>query len=353
MEKFSLKKGLSPLNWCLMLSGTWIHPPRNPFLRTLVFIHRLALIVLNIILIYKSIPLKKGELLGMTYRIRHGMYDTCSLIFVIIVILRSKMIREVSDNLQPLVTEHEARSLYKFLIFSFLYKILRLIPTYLTLITYLVKLDAKRSKIFYFLSSTYSRINGWSINSVILFASIIKVIHVAEKLSMKQLIERLETFSGKTVYFKIKAFLQIKETITRKVSILILLYFLFIFMNSVVAVVRLNNSENSSEIPEEKFLAKTFLLDVLLMILDMVYLVSLTTKLCQESKRDLEELESKIVLTQDTKEWNFVFLEINRAQNFQYQAYDCFTINKHILTAFTASLITFTVLFVQLVSSSP
>ena len=205
----------------------------------------------------------------------------------------------------------------------------------------------------FYLSSTYSRMNGWSINSVILFATIIKIIHVAEKLSMNQLIERLEKrFSAKIVYFKVKAFLQIKETITRKISILVLLYFMFIFIESVVAVVRLNNSQNSSEIPEEKFLAKTFLLEVLFMIIDMIYLVSLTTKLCQKSRQDLEELESKIVLTQDTKEWNFVLDKIKTAQHFEYQAFDCFPINKQILAAFTASLITFTVLFAQLVSSN-
>ena len=349
MKEFSLKKGLSPLNWCLMLSGTWIHSPRNLLLKILVFIHRLALIVLSVILIYRTNPLQKDGLLGMTFRIRHAIYDSLSLVFVFIVVFRSKMIREVFDNLQPLVTEHEARSLYKFLVFSFLYRILRLIPVYVRLVTYLVRAKVETT----YICSIYTRMNGWSIHSVILFASIIKVIHMAEKLLMKQLIEKLEvTFSAKTVYFKVKDFLQIKETITRKISILVLLYFTFIFIESVVAVVRLNNSENSSEIPEESFMAKTFLLDVLFMIIDMVYLVSLTTKLCQESKRGLEELESKIVLTQDTKEWNFVFFEINRAQNFQYQACDCFTINKHILTAFTASLITLTVLFVQLVSSS-
>ena len=347
MVDFSLKKGLSPLNWSLMLSGTWIHPPRNRFLRILVLIHRFALIVVSIMLIYKAIPLKKEDLLGMMYRTRHTIYNSLSMIFVIVVVLRNKIIREVLDHLQPLVTKHEARSLYKFLVFSFLYKILRLIPTYLNCVAFLVRANFTPHQLY----STYSRINSWNINSVILFASIIKVIHVAEKMSMKQLIEKLEKFSAKTVYFKVKAFAEIKERITSKISILILLYFMFIFIESVVAVVRLNNSENEL-IPGERFLAKGFLLDVLLMIIDMIYLASLTTKLCQGSKQDLKELENKIVLTQDTKEWSFVFFEINRAQNFEYQACDCFAINKHILTGFTASLITFTVLFVQLVSSS-
>ena len=348
MEEFSLKKGLSPLNWSLMLSGTWIHPPKNRFLRIFVLIHRYTLIVFSIILIYRAIPLKKEELLGIMYRTRHTIYDSLSLVFVITVVSRNKMIREVLDHLQPLVTKHEARSLYKFLILSFLYKILRLCPTYLNLIVFLVGPDFEVPQLY----STYSRINSWNINSVILFASVIKVIHAAEKLSMKQLIENLEKFPVKTVYFKVKAFVQIKEKITQKISTLILLYFMFIFIESVVAVVRLNNSENE-KIPEERFLAQVFLLDTLLMIMDMIYLVSLTTKLCQESKQDLQELENKIVLTQDTKEWSIVFFETNRAQNFEYQACDFFAINKQILTGFTASLITFTVLFVQLVSSSP
>ena len=348
MEEFSLKKGLSPFNWSLMLSGTWIYPPRNRFLRTLVLIHRYALIVVSIMLIYISIPLKKEELLGMMYRTRHTIHDSLSLVFVITVVLRNKMICEVLDHLQPLVTKHKARSLYKFLVFSFLYKILRLIPTYLNYLIYFIKLKFDTTWLY----NIYSQINGWNINSVILFALIIKVIHAAEKMSMKQLIENLERFPAKTVYFKVKAFVQIKEKITQKISILIFLYFMFIFIESVVAVVRLKNSENE-KIPEERFLAKGFLLDVLLMIMDMIYLASLTTKLCQESKQDLQELENKIVLTQDTKEWSFVFFEINRAQNFEYQACDCFAINKNILVGFTASVITFTVLFVQLVSSSP
>ena len=304
------------------MSGTWIYPPRNRFLRTLVLIHRCALIAISIVLICRSIPLEKVDLLGMTYRTRHAIHDSFSLVFSITVVLKSKIIREVLDHLQPLVTKHEARSLYKFLVFSFLYKILRLIPTYLNYVTYLVKLEFNTTWLY----NIYSQINGWNINSVMLFALVIKVIHVAEKTSMKQLIEKLERFPAKTVYFKVNAFAEIKERITSKMSILILLYFIFIFIESVVAVVRLNNSENK-KIPEERFLAQVFLMDTLLMIMDMVYLVSLTTKLCQESKQDLKELANKIVLTQDTKEWSFVFFEINRAQNFEYQACDCFAIN--------------------------
>ena len=93
----------------------------------------------------------------MMYRIRHGIYDILNLVFVIIVVLRSKIIRKVLDNLQPLVTEHEAMTLYKFLVFSFLYKILRLIPGYLRSVTYLVRGELETHVTY----SIYTRTNGW------------------------------------------------------------------------------------------------------------------------------------------------------------------------------------------------
>ena len=200
----------------------------------------------------------------------------------------------------------------------------------------------------YLSCGTYSQISSWTINSIVLFASVIKVIYFAEKSSLRQVNENIYNFSPQKVYLRVKAFVEIKEKISQKISIFILLNFMFIFVESVVAVVL--QIDNEGQGAAEETLSRSNIITHFLMILNIMLLVFFTTKLCHHSKRNYEELEIKIVLTQDTKEWNFVLDKIKTAQHVEYQAFDCFPINKQILAAFTASLITFTVLFTQLVS---
>ena len=341
-----LQKCLDPLNWSLMMSGTWIYAPRNCLLRIIVCVHRVLLLCTLFIAPFLTFRQVTSNTLGLTYGLRHALMNLFNFFFIIILVARNDSIREVLNNLQPLITKQDTKKLRKFIIICFIYRILILIVNFTrhvgSLMIYGLQLNLS--------CGTYSQISSWTINSIVLFASVIKVIYFAEISSLRLINENIHNFSPQKVYLRVISFVEIKEKIAQKISVLILFNFIFIFVESVVTVVHQMHSQG--QLPMEAIVSKTFIITHVLMILDIMLLVFLTTKLCHQSKENYEELETKIVLTQDTKEWNFVLNKMKTARHFEYQAFDCFPINKQILATFTASLITFTVLFAQLVLSN-
>ena len=282
--------------------------------------------------------------LGLTYSFRHTLKNWFNFLFVVTVLSKHDSIREVLHNLQPLITQKDAKRLRRFLLICFLYQIIRFLVNLTRNIAFFMTYGLQLNLLF----ATYYYSSSWTINSVVLFATIIKVIYFAERSSLRQVTENIHNYSSQKVYLSVRAFVEIKDKTSQKISVLILFNFIFIFVESVVAVVQ--HIDNQGQKGVEGILSITFVINHVLTILDIMLLVCLTTKLCDESKENYERLETKIVLTQDTKEWNFVLDKMKTAQHFEYQAFNCFPINKQILVAFTASLITFTVLFAQLVS---
>ena len=327
------------------MSGTWIHAPRNRLVRILVYVHRLLLCVL-LTAPFLTFRRMNQTTLGLTYSFRHALKNWFNLLFVITVIAKHDSIRKVLRNLQPLITQQDAKKLRRFLLICFFYRILRLLADVIRHARWFMMTGLE----LHFSCRTYSQISYWTINSVVLFASLIKVIYYAERRLLRQVNQNIHNYSPQKVYLSVRAFVQIKEKISQKISILILFNFIFIFVESVVAVVQ--HIDNQGQGGVEAILSTTFIVNYVLTIMEIMLLVLLTTKLCYQSKRNFEELETEIVLTQDTNKWNFVLDKMKTAQHFEYQAFDCFPINKQILAAFIASLITFTVLFAQLVSPS-
>ena len=340
----NLQKSLAPLNWSLMISGAWVYAPRNRLIRILVNIHRLLLFCALFVLTPQQFYEMTKTTLELMYGFRHTLINLFNFLFIITVVVNNDTIQEVLHKLQPLITEQDAKKLRRFLLICFFYRILKSVVNV-----------ARHAKWFMMTGlqlnlscSAYSHLSPWTINSVVLFVTIITVIHFAERSSLRQVTENIDNISPQKIYLKVRAFVQIKEKISQKISVLILFNFIFIFVESVVAVVQ--HIDNQGQGGVEAILSTTFIVNYVLTIMEIMLLVLLTTKLCYQSKRNYEDLETKIVLTQDTKEWNFILDKIKIAQHFEYQAFNCFPINKQILAAFTASLITFTVLFAQLVS---
>ena len=328
------------------MSGTWIYVPKNRFIRIIVNVHRLILFCILLAPVPEIVRHMPYGTVFLMYGFREIMKNFCNFSFIVIVVVRNGSIRKVLHNLQPLITKQNSRKLRKFLVYCFFYRIFRFVVTSTLYITWFRILGFQLNHS----CSTYSNISSWTINSVILFVSVIKVIYFAESSSLRQVTQNIHNFSPQKIYLMVTAFVEIKDTISQKISILILFNFISIFVESVVAVV--HNIETQGRNAFEGILSKVFFIQHVFQILDIMFLVFLTTKLCHESKGNYETLKRKIALTQDTKEWNFVLDTIKTAQDFEYQAYDCFPINKQILSAFTASLITFTVLFAQLVASN-
>jgi hypothetical protein len=157
-----------------------------------------------------------------------------------------------------------------------------------------------------------------------------------------------------SVYQTLKEIVKIKIEFCRIMSFLPCLYFLYIFYLSVFSIVREQNSwtHPSKDKLGEQIFSKLNLCHFILVLLQMIYLSFFVTNLGKESIELTETLESTIILTPgiDRKEWFFVFDQIKESKSYEYQAWDFFSINKQILISFVASLVSFTVLFVQLLS---
>ena len=340
----SLQKSLAPLDWCLMMSGTWIYVPRNRLIRILVYVHRLLIFCALFAMTFLQFSRMTYDTLELTFGFRHTLKNLFNFLFVVTVVARNDSIRQILQNLQPLITKQDAKKLRKFLLICFFYQILRSLVNFTRYVGWFMMFGSELN----LSCSAYSELSPWTTNSLVLFASVIKVIYFAERSSLRQVTENIHNISSQKIYLRIKAFVEIKDKISQKISFLILFDFIFIFVESVVAV--LHEIENQGQGAVEAIVSKTFIISHVLTIMEIMILVCLTTKLCHQSKENYERLETKIALTQDTSKWNLVLDKMKTAQHFEYQAFDCFPINKQILSAFTASLITFTVLFAQLVS---
>ena len=340
----SLQKSLALLDWNLMMSGTWIYAPRSRLTRILVYVHRFLLFCALFVMTFVKFSQMTYDTLDMAYGFRHTLKNLFNFLFIITVVARNDSIREVLQNLQPLITKQDAKKLRRFLVICFFYQILKSLVNFTRYVGWFVMFGLELN----LSCGTYSELSPWTINSVILFASVIKVIYFAERSSLRQVTQNIHNFSPQKIYLKVRAFVLIKEKISQKISVLILFNFIFIFVESVVAVV--HEIENQGQGAVEAIVSKSLTISHVLTIMEIMLLVCLTTKLCHQSKENFERLETKIALTQDIKEWNLVLDKIKTARHFEYQAFDCFPINKQILSAFIASLITFTVLFAQLVS---
>ena len=76
----------------------------------------------------------------------------------------------------------------------------------------------------------------------------------------------------------------------------------------------------------------------------------MTSHFCSESEKELKELQLNIISSRNPEKWNFVFNKMKEAQDYEYKAYGFFRINKQLVLTFCSSLISFTLLFVQLIN---
>ena len=196
--------------------------------------------------------------------------------------------------------------------------------------------------------------DSWEVIGLATFISVLKIIHFAEKNIIESLTNQFDNDSKNInqdiVYESITKFMRLKNMLTKSMSFIICLFFLNMFADFVMAAIRLQKPRFRTE-EEESFSFGLDAVRLVMTVVEIIYLTFLTTNLCQESQDNLETLETRIARTRQPRKWMFVMFKIIKAQNYEYEAWNLFAINKEILLSFTAALVSFTVLLAQLLGS--
>jgi hypothetical protein len=190
---------------------------------------------------------------------------------------------------------------------------------------------------------------------------LIEAVQILEEQLLRQVLQdiRGKKVTPLKVYSLVNLTLRMKKHVTKTMSFLPCMYFLNNFSNTVFTVLYritpyyfIAIKENISTKHQNFifwFISQSIGLEGLANLVEMSWLCFKVSKICNQSRESLEVLESRIMFETSRQDWTRVFQKIEEAKRFEYEAWDFFSINKTMLLSFIGSLISFTVLLVQLI----
>ena len=147
----------------------------------------------------------------------------------------------------------------------------------------------------------------------------------------------------------LKKSLMTKEEVLSSFSGLPALWFLreFVF---IVGAIMMNG--NGQVVNYSFYYIMVFVISLLMSLASHVFLVCFIDYCNKQVRKHAEELDLALTSV-NYKKWFPVLIEINEYKKYEFSACDLFDINKSVGLSFISSLITFTVLFQQLLSDLP
>ena len=198
------------------------------------------------------------------------------------------------------------------------------------------------------LLTLFTEFNAFGIVGFGVFMFFMKGTLFLENDVMVDLLSRMESKKVQPleVYLKVQRFLDIKECFCQSMSFIPFFMFAFAFIKSAVDILKLKIGENS--------LAQNYyIIFFVILIIEVTTMALTTSSACNQSRKLLICLEKKIVTsTSDLIPWTQSLNKIIEAKGYEYRVWDLFSINNKVLLTLVSSLVTFTVLFIQIVSRS-
>ena len=354
----SLLESLSPLNWNLMMSGCTIIPPEKKWVRLFLYFQAIVIILSQLFFCWAllsgvtnpDIPLPILIFWDLSFAI------CCVITIVFLLVYRSKIL-EIMQRLDSLLIKEDYKDLYTFTLLTLVGKFVLMALTnwsYITLHIWIDYWETGKIPYRYYLWIWVS-LNDRALISISVYLTVIKVIHLAEKRCIRSLVsmicagletKSLSSVSAKTVFYEVDGFIRVKDDAMKILSIFPFLSFCYMFIESVGSIIELQGTLSKKAMMYSFVIVTRLCVTVILAFL-MSYM---TSDLCSESEKELKELQLNIVKSRDAEKWNFVFNKMKEAQDYEYKAYGFFRINKQLVLTFCSSLISFTVLFVQLIN---
>ena len=347
----SLIRALHPLEWSLMISGSFLFSTKSLLLKLIVFVHGFGLFAAHIILGYYSVMsiyvqssssiffeiwIIFRSLIAMTslvlfWKTRFRLLDLISCLF-----------GYLSDN----DIKHFRRLCMFFFVpgitFTLIFRLLSVFLLYWTM-------GFQLNKFFLRMCIVYAQLHMWDYLISVVYIVFIKIIHLAEQHALATLLNQEFLMNPVTVYDEIRKFILIKSKFVASVSYLTPLLFFFVFGQSVSTIIQYQ-LDPGTRISVQKTYVQITMSQLLINLILLLYMSVLTSNLSEQSQEKLDCLETKIIHSKNRQRWMCVLEKIKEAKGYEFKAYGYFSINKQLLLSFLSSLVTFTVLFVQLIN---
>jgi hypothetical protein len=347
-----LNESVGPLNWITGISGIQIVKSKRRVINILNDLQAILLLISHLGLIAFNVA-ECSHLhpnIHMMFSIRRILFHTSCALFIVVIRRNMPTLRSVfclfvelkSRDFKILYRLNMGMLLFKSLLFFYNFSV------YLSLLTQKETLTGKEilRQIFLF----YNDLNAWGIGSFGIYLFFLLGIHFLERDAVNKMITRLNSEKDSSltplqVYTQVQRFIDIKDVFCRSISFIPCLWFLFVFVKASMDIIRLK--------VDPIMVAKVNFALLILFVLEVSLLAVVTSYACNQSSYLLLSLEKKIVSRKPDLlcQWNQALIKIKEGRRFEYRPYGLFAINTKILLAFSSSLVTFTVLFVQLITS--
>ena len=354
----SLAHALRPLNWCLSMSGCPITPYKLKFVNYLMNLHAVGLIIVaiqpsnfrNDVGIRSDVSL----VVRIVMFIWNLQYFAWSVIFILVFWKIKGQLRLFLAELSEFLDSESNQKILRFTIGLLVNKIF----FYLTVrgvfvffyfwegFTYGFQLNMKELLLIYF------QLHDWYVETLSLYLTLLKVVHLAESNIITGATMTVLKSTPREVYSKVLKVIELKERVSRQVSLLVCCLFVQVFVAAVGNICRFQVVYFDDRVPESSRLYSLLSFGRFgVAFIEIVFLVFMVHKWSEESRTGLASLSNTIFLSREnTVQWYPVLDIIKVAQRYKYTASDFFDIDRSLLLSFVASFVPLTVLFVQLVS---
>ena len=340
------------------MSGCTVYPPKKRLVRLLLYLQALVIILIQLFLCLALFyGVSDPDIPFVIVIIWQVMYATCCIITIVFLLVHRRKILEIMERLDSLLTRQDYKDLYTFTLLTFVGKLVLMACTTWSYMILQIWIDySKTGTISYrYFLWVWVFLNDRAIISISVYLTVLKVIHLAEKRCIRSLIsticvalerKNLSSVSAKTVFHEVDAFIRVKDDAIKILSIFPFLSFFYTFVESVGHIIELQ-----ATLSKKSVVNSCIVVTRLCVTFTHAFIMSyMTSGFCSESEKELKELQLNIINSRDAEKWNFVFDKIKEAKDYEYKAYGFFRINKQLVLTFYSSLISFTVLFVQLIN---
>ena len=354
-----METSFSFINSVFAASGCRVYPSRYAFLNFLDTLHCLLLITCQLGLLIYSIPQRDLGQLNFVEKVRSVLHKLMSVIFVIIIRRNRKSLRKLLDIIARHLTRKDLDSLTLFArIFSVNYWIF-IACNWLISVSY----DFKKP---YFIDvmdllEVFPQFIGWIFGGVSCFMFVILALKYMEKNVISNLCEEMKTepssLTPSQVSLRIRNIYEVKAQLENVFSCIPCFWYFYVFAKVLVIFINLQlnysaalgNTTKFHTDPDDIF----FMIQSIMTFFVLILLLFVSESMSKNSRELTEKLFIAIVKKNDTKAWLNSMTDLEAVQSFELTAWDLFSINKKLLLYFTSSLVTFTVLFAQVVNKLP
>lgn len=335
--------------------------PEKKSMKMLLIVHIMIVIIFLTIQIYTNMMLllTSDKKIMNAFAIKRIFDRAACILFIFIFWKNRKTLRNIIFKCIPMLSRQDMRKVRKFnglLVVSWTIHICLSV-----VVTVCSEIIARYFEEFTFNYASIVRLylcpQTWTSTILCIFLSISHVIHLTELTYYTKLLVHLR--EPIKIERCLKYFVELKDSLMETLSVTPCLPFLFLLIRSITSLIWVRKAEEEvssqgslSVVRSYVFLSKFHLSTVSIIFFDIGYSCYTISKRNRERRRVLEALETAIKESQNelTPSWLSVLMKIDHVKLYEFRAWDLFSIKKSLMLCFCCSFVTFTVLFVQLIS---